>query len=168
MEISLEWKQFYVDLAKVHKYFKTNLSQNYDGLLCDDLFMIVKFHDEVSNEDSMLVFNYWDSVTIETFQPTLEEIINLKINEARIFGNEIIIKAAVENVTMGITQAGKTKEVADLFANLQYYLTTGSLHAGVAEIQRIINLGLDPELEPFVTEERLLSYKTKIEEFLNS
>lgn len=168
MQITLGWKNFSVKVEKVHAHFKQNLSSNYDGLVCDESSINVIFKDTISTEDASAVNAYWDTVSPSTFYPTQEEIISLKINEARIFGNEIIVKAAVENVAMGITQAGKTKDVADLFANLQYYLTTGSLYAGIAEINRILALGLDPSLAPFVTEERLISYRTQIENYLSS
>lgn len=167
-QISLEWKAFTVKVDKVHTYFKTNLSVNYDGLVCDEANMHVIFFDVISQADQDTVNTYWTNLTVNSFDPTTAELINTSINEARIFGNEIIVKASVENVAMGITQAGKTRAVADLFSKLQYYLTTGSLHAAVAEINDIIAAGLDPNLEPFVTETRLNNYKQQIEDYLAS
>lgn len=167
-QIVLVWRPFSVNIEKANAYFKAHLSANYDGLVCTEDNMLVNFFDTVSEGDAGIVSTYWDNSTPTTFAPTLQEIINIKINQARVFGNDVIVKAAVENVAMGITQAGKTKAVADLFANLQYYLTTGSLYAAVAELQRIIDAGLDPNLAPFVTEARLLGYKSQIETYLAS
>lgn len=168
MYILLTWKNFYVNLEKVTSYFKSNLSSNYDGLVCDEEGMKVMFKNTIEESDSSAVSSYWDSATAATFQPTLEEVISKKVNEASIFGNSIIAKAIVENVSMGITQAGKTKIVADTFDNLQYYLKTGSLYAAIDEIDRLIAAGVDPNLSPFVTEARLLSYKSQILAYVSS
>lgn len=166
--ITLPWKEFSVNLEKVTAHFKATLSSNYDGIVCKESVMEVNFFEEISQEDSDDVYGYWDNITASTFNPTLDEIITKKVNEASIFGNNLIAKAIVENIAMGITQAGKTKAVADLFSNLQYYLKTGSLYAAVAEIDRMVNDGVDPSLDPFVTEERLNNYKSQIQAYLST
>lgn len=167
MHISLEWKEFSVNLDKINIHFKASLSSNYDGLVCDENTILVMFKETIEEADSDIVTQYWDNIIAANFLPTLNEIVTGKINEASIFGNSVIAQAIVENVLMGITQAGKTKQIADLFNSLQYYLKTGSLYAAITEIERIISDDLDPTLSPFVTEERLNSYKIKIEEYIN-
>lgn len=90
------------------------------------------------------------------------------INEAMLFGNELIITFAYENVLMGITQNNKTKAVADYLANLIRYTQTGSLYEVINEIDRLINEGLPVELEPYITETRLLNFRQKILDYLQS
>lgn len=164
--IPLPWKVFSVNVRKLHEYFKANLSSNYDGIVCNEDSLSVIFFDNFSSEDRTKVNNYWNNSTPQTFELSIQELIQISLDEAIRFGKHLIVQAAVENIEMGINQAGKAKEVADLFCNLQYYLTTGSLYAAIAELERILDEVLDPALEPFVTAERVSSYKTKIETYL--
>lgn len=165
--VQLSWKNFQVDLTKVTLYFKQNLSQNYDGIVCNSDNLVVMFIQDASEEDLSKIDTYWNSIIASDFQPTLQEIIQVKLDKAISFGNELMMQATVENVAMGITQVGKTREIADLFTKLQYYLKTGSLYAAIDEIDHIIAAGLDSSLQPFVTESRLQSYKQKIQTYLS-
>lgn len=97
---------------------------------------------------------------------TQQETIMLLVANAMDFGNNLILEFAAENILMGITQAGKTKDVADYLSSLMRYTQTGSLYEVMAEIDRLIQTGLPPNLSPFITEERLLSFKTKVLEYL--
>jgi hypothetical protein len=82
------------------------------------------------------------------------------------FANGLIIEFAGENVAMGITQAGKTKAVADYLADLMRYAQSGSLYEVVNEIDRLILAGLPVDLEPFITETRMLAFKQRILDYL--
>lgn len=90
------------------------------------------------------------------------------LERARRFGSALIVQTAKENVLMGITQAGKTRLVADYCQKLTYYLQTGSMYAALEEINDLIN---DPNraskgMAPFITTERLNAAKAQIMVFL--
>lgn len=97
----------------------------------------------------------------------LEAIKNV-VRAATSFGQSIIIDFAAENVALGITQAGKTKAVADYLANMTRYAQTGSLYEVLAEIDRLEQAGLPQDLVPFVTAARLQIFRTKITSYLQS
>lgn len=166
--VVLDWKVFQVDLLKVRQYFKINLSSNYNGLICDENHLYVAFTEEYSSGDEDIVNAYWNSISSNSFNPTIQEIVTLKINNAIVFGESLIVQAAVENVLLGITQANKTKEVSDYLSNLQMYLRSGSLYAAITEINNLKNAGLPSELSPWVTTARLNAYITQIQAFLSS
>ena len=92
--------------------------------------------------------------------------IKIIVQNAINFGSNLIIEFASENIAMGITQAGKTKKVSDYLANVTRYAQTGSLYEVINELDRLMLEGLPQELEPFVTEIRLNTFKQKIEEYL--
>lgn len=166
MEFVLEWKEFSVDLDKVHKHLKSILSSNFDGLRCDSDSLKVVFFETIESEDEEALSDYWENVSEEDFQQTIQEMVSTNINNAVIFGNKLINDAIVENVLLGITQLGKTKEVADYLHKLSHYLTTGSLYAAINEIDTLIAAGLPGNLSPFVTLSRLNNYKSQIQGYL--
>lgn len=166
--IQLEWKTFTVNVDKVNIYFRASLSSNYNGIRCDSECMLVDFKEDYSDADALVISTYWNALTSTSFNPTIQEIVFGKINNAIVFGNQMIIQAAVENVLLGITQAGKTKDVSDYLDNLQMYLRSGSLYAALSEIDGLNAAGLPSELSPWVTTVRLASYKAQIIAFLAS
>lgn len=78
------------------------------------------------------------------------------------FGKSLTEQFTVENIAMGVTQAGKTSAVGALMKELSWWLSTGSLYEAYAGIQAMISAGVDPSLSPFVTVPRLEAYKAKI------
>lgn len=88
------------------------------------------------------------------------------VTQAISFGQHLMIKFAGENVAMGITQAGKTREVADFLEGILKYIQSGSLYEVIVEIDLIISNGIPVGLSPFVTEERLLQFKQDIIDYL--
>lgn len=119
--------------------------------------------------------------------PTLAEQMKNYLNEKVFpFIEDLIAVFAAENISMGITQAGKTSDVLGLFekqysfdkslmgssgmsipVSLKGSFDTGSLYVSIAIIQHIRNnpseyLGLSP----FINDERLLKMKNSIEAFL--
>jgi hypothetical protein len=84
------------------------------------------------------------------------------------FFNDIMIKYAAENITLGITIQNKTKEVADYLSDLMRYGQSGSLYEVMHEIDSLISSGLPSNLAPFVTETRLVSFKNEIQNFLSN
>lgn len=122
----------------------------------------IYFSEELSSEDEDTL-----SDVVDDHQPiTIHNIIDQKIKESTAFGKSIIDEFTVENVLLGITQAGKTRALSDYCHKLVHYISTGSLYAAVEQIDAMIAAGLDPSLSPFITEARLLSYKSKIVDFL--
>ena len=122
MQILLNWKIFLVNLDKVNKYFKDNLSTNYDGLTADSQSLTVVFFDTISQEDTDIINTYWDNLQETDFDPTPEELATQAIDAAISFGIKMINDASVENVLMGITQSGKTKLVSDYLESMQNLL----------------------------------------------
>lgn len=166
MIITLPWKEFNVDTGKVRSYFLEHLSDNFDGLSCDVEGLSVVFFSEASEEDSNKINTYWNNITLATFAPTIIDIATAKLDEATVFGAGLIRIVTIENIAMGITVYNKTKEVSDYLRAVQRYLQSGSLYAAMEEIDRLIGIGIDPNLAPFVTEARMFNNKTKIKQFL--
>jgi hypothetical protein len=88
------------------------------------------------------------------------------VSNAIAFGNDLIVRFAAENVLMGVTQAGKTKAVADYLVDVMRYAQTGSLYEVINEVSRLQSLGVPSGLSPFVTEQRLEQFKQKIITYL--
>lgn len=168
MEINLEWKEFDVKLDRMHKYLKENCEQ-YDGMIADTNYLKVILKLDVQG-DVDIVNDYWDSRTEQTesgvTQEEAYEQVKLIIEGAMRFGQQMMISYASENVLMGITQAGKTKAVADYLEGVIRYMQTGSLYEVMHEIDRLKSEGIPVELSPFVTEVRLEAFKNKILDYL--
>lgn len=160
--ILLDWKSFPVKLDKVGTYFKAHLSSNYDGLIANDELSVV-FLDEPSTDDVQIVSYYWSSLISTSFNPTPTEIVTGIINEARIFGMDLIVNFATENVLLGITQMGMTGQVRKATAEVVSALNTGSLYDAITEARAIPAEDKDSR---FVTNARLLSFINKIEAHL--
>lgn len=166
--VSLDWKEFSVNLDKVNKHLKVTLSSNYDGMLCDENSAQVMFFDTCSEEDLALINSYWDGLTSSSFDPSMSEIVLSKIEQAQVFGDQLMRDFAVENVLAGITQAGKTTVVTNYLHKLSHYIMTGSLYAAISEIDAIIADTSDAKtsVSPFVTNDRMTSYKNKVQDYL--
>lgn len=94
------------------------------------------------------------------------DIVKLTILEpAKRFGESVIAKFVAENILMGITQSGKTEAVGVVLRDVNYWLATGSLYSAYNAISAL-QQNLDPSLAPFVTEERLNTYKNEIYAYL--
>lgn len=164
--IALAWLSFKVDVDKINTYLKSILSSNYDGIVCNETSINLMFLNQYSEDDSTKAVTYWNSLTSTSFNPTLTDIATAKINDAIGFGNEMIVQASVENVLLGITQAGKTKDVSDYLSNMQQYLRAGSLYAAIDEINSLMSQDIPSSISPFITLARLTSYKNKIQTYL--
>jgi hypothetical protein len=106
-------------------------------------------------------YNTWYQSTIPAADPNAV-FVDI-VNKAKVFAESVIITAAAENIRLGITQAGKTKLVADTLKDLVYYLQSGSLYEAMAAIDAVV---VTPEMSPFITAERLLIFKNKIRAYL--
>ena len=100
-------------------------------------------------------------------EPDLEEYVSEVASNADLFGHQTEQIFKQENIAMGITQVGKSKEVADFTERLGFYLSKGVLTAAITEIDSLIANGLPQDLEPFISEDRLLNVKTKIVNYMS-
>jgi hypothetical protein len=96
-----------------------------------------------------------------------ELVVKNTVKNAIEFGNNLIVEFASENVLLGITQVGKTKEVADYLADLMRYAQTGSLYEVINEVDRLIDAGLPVNLEPFITETKMNAFKQQVVDYLS-
>lgn len=96
-------------------------------------------------------------------------VLAAKLDAAIMFGKSLIVEVALSNIQAGITQAGKTRAVADYTQKLQNYLVTGSLYAAMEEITALRNDLTRPllGLSPFITDAKLDAYKAKILAFVS-
>ena len=88
------------------------------------------------------------------------------IENAIEYFNEVMVEFAAENITLGITVAGKTKDVADYLQNILRYGQSGSLYEVIAEVDVLKLAGIPANLSPFVTDARLDAFKQKFVDYL--
>lgn len=99
-------------------------------------------------------YNSWLNTKIEA-----STIADKKVKKAIKSANNIISKFCAENIVLGITQAGKTKLIADVLQDVFYYAQTGSLYECLSAMDAIT---ITPEMSPFLTENRRTELKNKI------
>lgn len=161
---------------KYHRFVSIVLKNKFDGIeKINENSVFLNFFDDLTLEEASHVdlIDTLSLVEIDSFitaNTTLHSAVFFKdlVLKAISFGNEMIVLFAAENVMMGITQAGKTKDVADYLASMTRYLQTGSLYEAINEIDRLIASGLPSDLNPFVSESRMLVFKSKITEYLQA
>lgn len=162
----LEWKPFNVKLDRMFKVLESQLP-NFDGMVASVENLQVMFKTDPSDNDLLVVSEYWMSITQQTeTTPTLEEnkdFVKTMVKSAINFGSTLVTDFATENVMLGITQAGKTKLIADTCQTAFYYLSTGSLYEARAEM---LNLTPTEEMSPFLTHARRIAFVNKIEQYL--
>lgn len=90
------------------------------------------------------------------------------IDNAKKFGIQVIQQFTIENVAMGITQAGKTRALSLYCKDIMTFLQSGSLYAAIEEIDDMIadESQEKTDLNPFITNDRLNGYKTLIANYL--
>lgn len=118
-------------------------------------------------------------VAAHTGKTSAEQIADYLALQVFPFVRDLINDFAAENITLGITQAGKTGHVLGLFSkpypcpsitlpiSLKNCFDTGSLYSARDVIQYVRNNPMEyAGLSPFITDARLLAMKNKIETFL--
>lgn len=85
------------------------------------------------------------------------------VRAAMAFGNELIVEFSTENIMLGITQDGMTKQVRQTMSEVISALITGSLYDAIDEVDAIPESAKDGK---YITDERLQQYKAKIQEYL--
>lgn len=153
-----------VNLIKLQSEVEaSNINKNIMNMVDSNTEFIVVFDQDLSVEEK----NELDSIVSNHNFLTIEEEIQLRVKAAINFGQELIVNFASENVLMGITQAGKTKDVADYLANVMRYAQSGSLYEVINEVDRLILEGIPANLDPFVNEARMNAFKQKIVDYLS-
>jgi hypothetical protein len=166
--VSLNWKNFTVDLSRAKAPLLAILGEDYDGLVASNSFFLVCSKNPISPENVTAIETWWQNAVEADFQPTTQELISASISAASSFGNKLATDFVVENVQMGITQAGKSGAMIDYLHELVHCILSGSLHQAVSVIDGYI-ADSSPEkeyLQPFVSNERLIVYKHKIQDYL--
>lgn len=79
------------------------------------------------------------------------------------FGQQMLVRFAAENVRLGITQAGKTRQVRETLGDVVLCLLTGSLYDAMALVRAV---PAEKKDDVFITDARLLSFINEIEAFL--
>lgn len=123
--------------------------------------VIVVMQNSISEEEVIVL----DTVVSSHIGDTLKIYRDI-VRRAIEFFQESMIDFAGENVAMGITQAGLTKDVNDYLKNVALYGATGSLYEVVAEINTLISNGIPSEFSPFVTEDRMAVLRDRVLTYL--
>jgi hypothetical protein len=98
-------------------------------------------------------------------QKEMKDIVKNKIIAAKNAANLISEEFAVENVMLGITQAGKTKLIADALSSVFYYASTGSLYEAINALDAVV---VTEGMWPFLTEEKKAAFRLKFVNAINS
>lgn len=96
-------------------------------------------------------------------QASLEAKRDARTLAAMAAGKALMEEFILENVKLGITQAGKTRDVRLALREVKDCLETGSLYDAMDEIRAIPEAAKD---ETFVSDARLLTFLNKIEAIL--
>lgn len=90
------------------------------------------------------------------------------ITDARKFAIAAADQFAAENSMLGIKQSGKTGAVMDYLHEMVHCVLSGSLNEAVAVIDRYIadESQTKANLAPFITNERLTTYKNMVQDWL--
>lgn len=132
----------------------------FDGLTSTDTQVTVMFLQELSPANYALL----EGIIEAHNSQDLAIIIKRKIERAKVRFDILATDFSTENVLLGITQAGKTKLIADTLRDTFYYGQTGSLYECLAALDAIV---LTPEMSPFLTEERKAAFRQKVVNIIN-
>jgi hypothetical protein len=152
-----------VNISKLNNEIKSStISTKLNSITAYELLCEITFEDCLCTEDHGTLN---DIVQNHTTAEGLTLYKNL-ITSAMKFGHYLLIEFAAENVSMGITQANKSKAVLDYLLHVKEALDTGSLYVAISEIDTLVSGGIPIDLDPFVTEARMLAFKQKIVDYL--
>lgn len=100
--------------------------------------------------------------------PDSSAAISAIVKNATEFGQGLINRFTLENIGMGVTQAGKTYALTMFCHKLIHFLSVGSLYAALQEAAILLadTSQAKTDLSPFLTNNRLNEYKEHIEDYL--
>ena len=111
---------------------------------------------------------YKDSIDISSYvaatSPPVSEIIDGIVSNAAAKGGELVKQFKRENVLMGINSV-QTVDVTKKCHWMAHFLSDGSLKAAIIEMDLLIAQDLSA-YSPFLTVNRLTTYKHYVQEFL--
>ena len=90
------------------------------------------------------------------------------VDKAMEFGHKLLVNFSMENVILGITEAGLTEAVLDYLEPIKSAVQTGSLYLVITKIDRLIFEGIPTNLSPFVSVEKLVLLKGDINKYLGN
>lgn len=167
-----------INVEKLNNILKTLASKDrYTYFIQESDLKIYYSNDLIQAEIDEVdaVINSWQEYT------TYDQLIIYLETSVFPFIDKLMYSFAAENISLGITQAGKTEYVLGLFSKKYTYpdaniltpislkdcFDTGSLYSARGIIQKIRDNPLDYSgLSPYVTDARLLKMKNDIETFL--
>jgi hypothetical protein len=173
---TLEFTKGIINVGKLDSEIKA-ITSKYEGLTIKDDSLILVFSVDLNQDEIDLIYAKVNTFVEVSLVEETEKFLNKTVDP---FFQTFLIKLRAENITMGITQAEKTYDVASLFEQ-KYVLFgkprgisfLGCIQSGSVTllIPLIDFLLANPSewtgLEPFVTEQRLNDWKTEVIEFLN-
>lgn len=162
----LDWKPFPIHLDSFRKFLRDNIG-NSDGInASEESFEIVEVQ-PLSQEEIDLIMAYYDGMTQQAeaikFQPTIEQIIDIKIESSLKFGTQILSDFVKENVLLGITQRGLTNHVRRTLFQVKDAIESGSLYDAITEIKNLPESAFDSVI---LTPQRMLHFRNRIEIFV--
>lgn len=168
--------QYYLDQLQIEIKANSALAAKYGSLSALGTEVTVNFSSELTAQEESDLSSI---VTAHTGMTSVQQLSNYLDNSVFPFVTNLIRTFAAENISMGITQAGKTGDVLGLFekqytvsgitkpVSLKSSFDTGSLYVSRSIIQHVRDNPTEFDgLSPFVTDARLLGMKNKIETFL--
>lgn len=120
--------------------------------------------DEFENPCMEYKFAAEYQVEIEDITQELQnQAVQDAVKKAIDFGQKVLVQFSSENIQLGITQAGMTKQVRQVMSEVISALSTGSLYDAIDEAKAI---PLESKDATFVTDARLLKYVNMVESYL--
>jgi hypothetical protein len=116
-----------------------------------------------ANPQPMIGWSYNGTIFIPT-QAYYQAVVGAAIA----FGNQMIVQAAAQNVSLGITQAGQTLAMMNYCSILITCLSTGSLYQAITQLGIMIadTSSAKTSLSPFITNDILYSCMNQIQGYL--
>jgi hypothetical protein len=131
-----------------------------DHLDTNGSLVLIYFNSDLTVEQKSLL----DAIVSAHVVMTQSETVNLIIERAITFGSILQRDFVTENVMLGITQRGLTGHVRKTLREVKDALETGSLYDAIHEVRMLNPADFD---DTILTPTRLLTFRNKIEEFVN-
>lgn len=179
--LQLNKKEFDIKLHHLKGYFKD--IPNFVGVNGLDNKYELVFSAPVTTEMEHDIFDMYNQITQLTFSDqVLAELTKKTGDSAEDFGKTLLSEFRGENIKMGITQAGMSGKVLSVLTeridvdesgysiSLKDTVETGTLYEAMKVLDFLINKcnsGDYNDLIPFITAERMESFKQKILDYLS-